>query len=83
MLYTLTVGHTDVKWLCMCLLSALCAVLSKEQGITVVAVCVVYDVLYCVKVRDYMYVCIMKQGDTVMEFEWTYMYTIYGIFCAY
>ena len=32
------------------LVSILCSALSKEQGITVVAVCIAYDVLYNLKV---------------------------------
>ena len=35
------VGFRDVLWSLVCIL---CSLVSKEQGITVVAVCVVYDI---------------------------------------
>ena len=44
----LSVGH---KWLGVTLLLAVCSVLSKEQGITVVAVCLTFDVFLAQKVR--------------------------------
>ena len=50
------VGHTSAGWMCVSLLSTLCSALSKEQGITAVAVCLAYDVLYCVKVRYYCWI---------------------------
>ena len=31
-------------------MSILCSALSKEQGIMAVAVCMAYDILYCVQV---------------------------------
>ena len=39
-----------MQWMVAALLSVLCSSLCKEQGITAGAVCLVYDVLYCLKV---------------------------------
>ena len=44
-------GLTGWHWIALCLLLTGCSVLSKEQGLTVMAVCIVYD-----------YFCIQKVG---------------------
>ena len=41
----------ELKWVCACLLLSLCSVLSKEQGITVLGVCLVTDYFIYQKVR--------------------------------
>ena len=41
---------SGVKWLVVSLLFCFCSVLSKEQGITAVAVCFTYDVFIAQKV---------------------------------
>ena len=43
-------GSTNWKWLCAAVLSMLCSSLNNEQGITVMAACLAYDVFYCVQV---------------------------------
>ena len=35
--------HVGLKWLALSMLLCLCSALSKETGITVVAVCIIYD----------------------------------------
>jgi len=37
--------RAGIKWLLLSIVAGLCAVLSKEQGITFVAVCVVSDIV--------------------------------------
>ena len=44
------VGGVKVGWFFTAMVSVLCSALSKEQGITAVAVCMAYDALYTVKV---------------------------------
>ena len=44
-----------VKWLAVTVFFILCSFLCKEQGITVVAVCVVYDAFCIVKVSTTRY----------------------------
>ena len=43
-------GLTRWHWIGLCLLFTSCSVLSKEQGLTVMAVCVVYDFFLLQKV---------------------------------
>ena len=43
-------GSTGWHWILLCLLFTSCSVLSKEQGLTVMAFCVVYDFFFIQKV---------------------------------
>ena len=42
-----------LKWVCLSLIMCFCSVLSKEQGITAVAVCLTYDVFIARNVSHY------------------------------
>ena len=55
-------GSRDVLWSLVCVL---CSTVSKEQGVTVVAVCVVYDLFIANQVETFLrkhdyvlYVCV-------------------------
>ena len=49
--YICTMLLAGNRWLALTVLFTLCSALSKEQGITVVAVCVVYDFFCLQKVQ--------------------------------
>ena len=46
-----TGGNTQWGWVAVCVAMACCAMLCKEQGITVMAVCVLYELVVVQKVR--------------------------------
>ena len=52
-----SVAHAGRRWFGVALLLAVCSVLSKEQGITVVAVCFTLDMFLAQKVSVCVYVC--------------------------
>ena len=44
-------GGTQWGWVAVCVIMASCAMLCKEQGITVMAVCALYELVVVQKVR--------------------------------